>query len=293
MYHSNPAVVGTSPTPTQTGAGIGLSTNVTCAVATAVIATTTTTTTTATAGLRRVDRVAPPAKSGESQETVVDSGIEELDSRSSSDHHLDSILGLGSVRGERDRADRPDRGADLLDSYMTYLDGQTYEIHNSKTTATSTYPKSQRYRDGARPGVELRRQSTSTPSALQGSLHSQRQREEEEEQESRERADEGEIAHDGFSVRTTQSLSRPATLYLERARTPEVKPHWAEGPIGPSQPAEGPTQVGSPYLEGRKIHPPLPGMKASIINELNSKLQQMGSKGSEAWGSHRSLSRHR
>uniref|UniRef100_A0A3B4GFT7 SH3 and multiple ankyrin repeat domains 1 n=1 Tax=Pundamilia nyererei TaxID=303518 RepID=A0A3B4GFT7_9CICH len=68
-------------------------------------------------------RLPSTAKKGESQETVVDSGIEELDSRSSSDHHLDSIL-----------------------SYMSYLDGQTFEMQNATNLGRPTSPYFERPR---------------------------------------------------------------------------------------------------------------------------------------------------
>ncbi|KAJ8402507.1 hypothetical protein AAFF_G00365900 [Aldrovandia affinis] len=254
---------------------------------------------TGTSGVsRRTNRPPPTVKSGESQETVVDSGIEELDSRSSSDHHLDNIMGVVGVRGQRgERGERGERGGgvererggDLLDSYMTYLDGQTFEMHNAKTVI-STYPKSQKYREGGRAVSELRRQVSTAPppSHHPHSFHSQRRRGEEEEGEE----DEEENGQEGYDMRETQSLGRPTSLYFERPHTPEMKPLWGEGAGAGQVVVEGRSQVGGMYLEGRKLHPPISGMKASIINELNSKLQQMGNKGIEGWGGQRSLSRH-
>uniref|UniRef100_A0A8C6Y9Y8 SH3 and multiple ankyrin repeat domains protein 1 n=1 Tax=Naja naja TaxID=35670 RepID=A0A8C6Y9Y8_NAJNA len=64
-----------------------------------------------------VSSIAIPA--AEAPEAVTDSGIEEVDSRSSSDHHLETISSvstLSSMSGE---------GTELLDTYITYLDGQT------------------------------------------------------------------------------------------------------------------------------------------------------------------------
>ncbi|KAI1896280.1 hypothetical protein AGOR_G00093170 [Albula goreensis] len=251
-------------------------------------------TTTTTTGGRTVDHPPPPTKSGESQETVVDSGIEELDSRSSSDHHLDNILGMGGVRGERGErvgVGEGDRGGDLLDSYMTCLDGQTFEMHNAKT-ASSTYPKLQRYRDSGSAVSELRRHTSTAPA----SFRSQRRRDEEEvevERPGREEREEVGDVQDSYSE--TQNLGRPSSLYFERPRTPEVKPPWGEGGMGGVGEGveEGGGQARAVFLEGRKLQSPLSSMKASIITELSTKLQQMGSKGMEGWGGQRSLSRHR
>uniref|UniRef100_A0AAY5F0G3 SH3 and multiple ankyrin repeat domains protein 1 n=1 Tax=Electrophorus electricus TaxID=8005 RepID=A0AAY5F0G3_ELEEL len=183
-------------------------------------------------------------------DTVVDSGIEELDSRSSSDHHLDNILALsgGGVRERLERvgvggvaldrgggAAEGDRtsGADFLESYMSYLDGQTFEMHNTKAAnSASTYPKTQRYREGSR-AAELRRQTS-----------------------------------------TGQGLARSAVMYFDRPRTPEMKPLWGEGSAGAGQTVgEAGAQTAGAYLEGRKLHPPISSMKPSIISELSTKLQ--------------------
>uniref|UniRef100_A0A667XB97 SH3 and multiple ankyrin repeat domains protein 1 n=1 Tax=Myripristis murdjan TaxID=586833 RepID=A0A667XB97_9TELE len=205
--------------------------------------------------------------------TVVDSGIEELDSRSSSDHHLDSILalrlGMGGVTGDTERG-----GGDLLESYVSYLDGQTFEMQNA-TAAASTYPKTNRFRDGGRAG-DLRRQTSTAPA----SFHSHRRKEEHEEEE----AEEGEAEDDSYGVRDSQNLGRPTSPYFDRPRTPEMKPLWGEGQMAGEG---GPSGT---FLEGRKIYPPPSSMKPSIINELSSKLQQ---RGKDSWSSQRPLSRHR
>lgn len=233
------------------------------------------------------------AKSGESQETVVDSGIEELDSRSSSDHHLDSILALssGGVRERLERAVESDRtsGADFLESYMSYLDGQTFEMHNTKAASTaSTYPKMQRYREGSR-ASELRRQTSTAPPAY----HRRRGEEEPEEEEPEEGEEEDMGTRDGYSMSEGKGLSRSAVMYFDRPRTPEMKPLWGDGSTSATQiVTESGAQSDGTYLEGRKLHPPMSGMKASIISELNTKLQQRN-KGMENWGAQRSLSRHR
>lgn len=222
----------------------------------------------------------------------MDSGIEELDSRSSSDHHLDSIL--AGVRGDRlDRGERggggrmgggggtgeSERGGDFLESYMSYLDGQTFEMQNA-TAAASTYPKTNRFREGGRTG-DLHRQTSTAPA----SFHSHRRRDEQEEDEAEEGVAEDESGQDGYGVRDMQNLGRPISPYFDRPRTPEMKPLWGEGQMT----GDGGGQSGA-LLEGKKIYPPATSMKPSIINELSSKLQQ---RTKESWSSQRPLSRHR
>lgn len=219
----------------------------------------------------------------------MDSGIEELDSRSSSDHHLDSILALSGVRGDRlDRGDRgvgaggrmgggggagdSDRSGDFLESYMSYLDGQTFEMQNA-TAAASTYPKTNRFREGGRAG-DLHRQTSTAPA----SYH--RRRDEQDEDDGEEGMAEDDGGQDGYGVRDMQNLGRPTSPYFDRPRTPEMKPLWG---------GEGVDQSGA-LLEGKKIYPPASSMKPSIINELSSKLQQ---RSKDSWSSQRPLSRHR
>ncbi|TWW70345.1 SH3 and multiple ankyrin repeat domains protein 1 [Takifugu flavidus] len=230
----------------------------------------------------------PAAKKGESQETVVDSGIEELDSRSSSDHHLDSILALSGAGVRGDRLDRgrlgggggtgeSERGGDFLESYMSYFDGQTFEMQNA-TAVASTYPKANRFRDGGRTG-DLQRQTSTAPA----SFHSNRQREEQEEEEAEEGVAEDRSGQDSYGGRDMQNLGRPMSPYFDRPRTPEMKPLWGEGQMSNDggQPGTG--------LEGKKIYHSPSSMKPSIINELSNKLQQ---RSKESW-SQRPLSRHR
>uniref|UniRef100_A0A8C2DZ39 SH3 and multiple ankyrin repeat domains 1 n=1 Tax=Cyprinus carpio TaxID=7962 RepID=A0A8C2DZ39_CYPCA len=80
-----------------------------------------------------------------------------------------STAGMGSIggAGERVGATDADRtsGAEFLESYMSYLDGQTFEMHNAKAASTaSTYPKTQRYREGSRAG-DLQHQTSTAPPA--------------------------------------------------------------------------------------------------------------------------------
>uniref|UniRef100_A0A3P8S7R5 SH3 and multiple ankyrin repeat domains 1 n=1 Tax=Amphiprion percula TaxID=161767 RepID=A0A3P8S7R5_AMPPE len=147
--------------------------------------------------------------SGDWQDAVVDSGIEELDSHSSSDHHLE-MLGLSGLRGERGgiggdgRGGEGEKGGEHQDPCTTYSGGQTFEVHSAKL-ANPVFPKMTHYKEvgGRGPSVALRRQNSTNPAPLQ--------------------------------------LQRQSGL----------------------------------LMEGRRLHSPLSGVKASIINELSSKLQQM------------------
>ncbi|KAJ3600347.1 hypothetical protein NHX12_031332 [Muraenolepis orangiensis] len=249
-------------------------------------------------GARRPgDRRASPTSSkagGESQqEAVVDSGIEELDSRSSSDHHLDSILGVSGVRGhdrtpDRGGGERTGRaasesergggGGDLLDSYMSYLDGQTFEMQNATAAAGgATYPKPNRFREGGRVG-DLRRQTSTAPP----SFHAHRRRGEPDDEEPEE--GDAEDDHRGpYGSRDGQNLGRPSSPYFDRPRTPEMKPLWGDGPMA------GEGQAGA-YHDGRRMYQSASSMKPSILNELSSKLQQ---RSKESWSNQRALTRHR
>uniref|UniRef100_H2UVN0 SH3 and multiple ankyrin repeat domains 1 n=1 Tax=Takifugu rubripes TaxID=31033 RepID=H2UVN0_TAKRU len=148
-------------------------------------------------------------KSGDWQDAVVDSGIEELDSHSSSDHHLE-MLGLSGLRGERGGVGRGAEAEKLAENHdlcTTYSGGQAFEVQSARNPL---FPKMSHYKEGGGKGlsVALRRQNSTNPSPLQ--------------------------------------LHRPGTL--EEAR-----------------------------LDGRRLHSPLSGVKASIFNELSSKLQHMSS----------------
>ncbi|KAM8794752.1 SH3 and multiple ankyrin repeat domains protein 1 [Eudromia elegans] len=60
--------------------------------------------------------VASIAIPAEAADAVTDSGIEEVDSRSSSDHHLETISSVSTLSLSSE-------GAELLDTYVSYLDG--------------------------------------------------------------------------------------------------------------------------------------------------------------------------
>uniref|UniRef100_H3DKR5 SH3 and multiple ankyrin repeat domains protein 1 n=1 Tax=Tetraodon nigroviridis TaxID=99883 RepID=H3DKR5_TETNG len=171
------------------------------------------------------------------RETVVDSGIEELDSRSSSDHHLDSILALSGARMDRGGAaggrggggGESERGGDFLESYMSYFDGQTFEMPSPPPT-----PKPAGSETGAAPATCRGRPAPPRlPTTPAGSRRTRRRRR-------RARKD---------RPRTATGAGRPPAWRAPSRRT------WSDrAPL--------------------RLYPPSPSAKPSVVNELSSKLQQ-------------------
>uniref|UniRef100_A0A8C3SGF8 SAM domain-containing protein n=1 Tax=Chelydra serpentina TaxID=8475 RepID=A0A8C3SGF8_CHESE len=159
----------------------------------------------------------PPASSAipapEPPEAVTDSGIEEIDSRSSSDHHLETISSVSTLSS---MSGLSSEGAELLDSYVTYLDGQAFGGPAEKPGKLRARPFPAR-RDPATP--------------------------------------------------TSSTISVAACAESVFALTPAP----AQEP--PAPPRRSPTL---PWEESGAAKPsPVSAMKASIISELSSKLQQM------------------
>lgn len=217
-------------------------------------------------------------KSGDWQDAVVDSGIEELDSHSSSDHHLE-MLGLSGLRGERGGiggGGEGERGGEHQDSCTTYSGGQTFEVHSAKL-ANPVFPKMTHYKEGGGRGlpVALRRQNSTNPAPLQ--LHRQNNPEDARIDgalaDERRRKQSRSKMEDGFSSALAACLERP--MDTRSVGWDEVGEHELGG-VG--------VQRDGMVLDVRRLHSPLSGVKASIINELSSKLQQMsGMKSMDDW----------
>lgn len=222
-------------------------------------------------------------KSGDWQDAVVDSGIEELDSHSSSDHHLE-MLGLSGLRGERGGVGGDGRGGggeaekavEHQDSCTTYSGGQTFEMHSARVT-NPVFPKMTHYKEGGGrcPSVALRRQNSTNPPPLQLHRHSNPEDTRLDvalADEMKHKLNQSKI-EDGFSSALAACLERPMDSHS--VGWDEVGEHGLGG---------GRMQRDGMVLEGRRIHSPLSGVKASIINELSSKLQQMSSmKSMDEW----------
>ncbi|XP_075313537.1 SH3 and multiple ankyrin repeat domains protein 1-like [Odontesthes bonariensis] len=208
-------------------------------------------------------------KSGDWQDAVVDSGIEELDSHSSSDHHLE-MLGLSGLRGNRGGVGGDGRGVEGekgIEHQDPYSGGQTFEVHSAKL-ANPVFPKMTYYKEGGErgPPIALRRQSSTNPAPLQLQRQSNPQHsgldgslvDEKKHKQSLSKLE------DGFNSALAACLERP--IESRSVVWGEIDEH-----------EQGGVQRGGIVLEGRRLHSPFSGVKASIINELSSKLQQMSS----------------
>lgn len=159
----------------------------------------------------------------------MDSGIEELDSHSSSDHHLDKVGVRECERGERRKESMEVGGGrvagkDQLERRESLDSSAAYKMHNDATHI--------RTHQSGKPVPPLRRQ----PSAATFIQHPHRPRTHEEEDRGR-----------GLGI----------------------------GQVGGSEEGEL-GGVRGPLFMDRRLNSPLASVKASIITELSSKLQQMG-----------------
>ncbi len=186
------------------------------------------------------DRLPPALKSHDWPEVVVDSGIEELDSHGSNDHHMENFGERRELDGgrEKERAGRWRESTESgivgdgfkgdrrvsLDSTLSHPDKFAQEthkphVHKSKppNPHTQNMSKYHMHTENGRTGPPLQRQASTTPNMY-------RSREEEE---------------------------------LEQRRG-------------------GDAAVNMPAFMDHRLNSPLSNVKASIINELSSKLQQLG-----------------
>lgn len=217
------------------------------------------------------------SKGGEWQDAVIDSGIEELDSHSSSDHHLE-MLGLSGLRGERGGGGvggDAEKGAEHPDLCTTYSGGQTFDVLSAKL-ANPAFPKMTHYKEGGGrgPSVALRRQNSTNPAPLQ----LQRQSNPEDDRldgvaiDERKGRQSRSKMEDGFTSTLAACLERP--MEPRQVGWVDVEEHEVGERL----------QRGGVAMDSRRLHSPLSGVKASIITELSSKLQQMsGMKSMDNW----------
>uniref|UniRef100_A0A2K6AKD2 SH3 and multiple ankyrin repeat domains protein 1 n=1 Tax=Mandrillus leucophaeus TaxID=9568 RepID=A0A2K6AKD2_MANLE len=233
---------------------------------------------------------APPApQPGPDPPPGTDSGIEEVDSRSSSDHPLETISsastlsslsaeGGGSAGGGGGGGAGVASGPELLDTYVAYLDGQAF---GGSGTPGPPYPpqlmtpsklrgRALGASGGLRPGPSGGLRDPVTPTSPTVSVTG--------------------AGTDGLLA--LRACSGPPTAGVAGgpvAVEPEIPPvvplptasslprkllPWEEGPGPPPPPLPGP--LAQPQASA------LATVKASIISELSSKLQQFG--GSSAAG---------
>ncbi|XP_026114121.1 SH3 and multiple ankyrin repeat domains protein 1-like isoform X3 [Carassius auratus] len=213
--------------------------------ATAAVMSITTTMPLESASVTTSDRLPLVLKGRDWSEAVVDSGIEELDSHSSSDHHMEIFGEIRELEGGRDKERGGRRGESVesgivgdgfkgdqrvsLDSSLSHpnkLVQKTHKLHMHKSkppnpphakTQIQNMSKYHAHTENGRTGPMLRRQISTAPNMY-------RSREEEEQEQGR----------------------------------------------------GGEAAVKTPLFMDHSLNSPLSNAKASIINELSSKLQQLG-----------------
>ncbi|XP_057178041.1 SH3 and multiple ankyrin repeat domains protein 1 isoform X1 [Triplophysa rosa] len=183
------------------------------------------------------DRRPVAVKSRDWTEPVVDSGIEELDSHSSSDHHVENL----AERREKEGARQQEHGAgQRRESMESGIDGFKEDTrvsldlsHTEKVTQKKNMYKTK----------------PPNPPLAKPQMHNV----------SKFHAENG---------RSGPMLQRQASTAPNMYRSREVEEHeQARG-------SEGAGKI--PAFMDRHLNSPLSSVKASIINELSSKLQQLG-----------------
>ncbi|XP_012921786.1 SH3 and multiple ankyrin repeat domains protein 1 isoform X2 [Heterocephalus glaber] len=219
---------------------------------------------------------APPApQPGPDPPPGTDSGIEEVDSRSSSDHPLETISSASTLSSlSAEGGGGVASGPELLDTYVAYLDGQAFGGSGPPYPPQLTTPSKLRGRalgaaGGLRPGPSGGLRDPVTPTSPTVSVTGA--------------GNDGLLALSACSGPSSAGVAGgpvsvepevppvplPAAASLPRKLLP-----WEEGPGPPPPPLSGP--LSQPQASA------LATVKASIISELSSKLQQFG--GSSAAG---------
>ncbi|XP_045437578.1 SH3 and multiple ankyrin repeat domains protein 1 isoform X2 [Pipistrellus kuhlii] len=234
---------------------------------------------------------APAPQPGPDPPPGTDSGIEEVDSRSSSDHPLETISsastlsslsaeGGGSAGGGGGPGTGVAAGPELLDTYVAYLDGQAF---GGSGPSGPPYPMTPSKLRGSRalgagggglrssPGGGLR--DPVTPTSPTVSVTGA--------------GTDGLLALSGCSGPSAAGVTGgpvavepdgPPVVPLSSSASslPRKLLPWEEGPGPPPPPLPGPLAPAQASA--------LATVKASIISELSSKLQQFGGSSSSAAG---------
>ncbi|XP_037676032.1 SH3 and multiple ankyrin repeat domains protein 1 isoform X2 [Choloepus didactylus] len=210
-----------------------------------------------------------------------DSGIEEVDSRSSSDHPLETISSastLSSLSAEGGGGPGGPSGPELLDTYVAYLDGQAFGGGGAPgppyppqlMTPSKLRGRALGGSGGLRPGPSGGLRDPVTPTSPTVSVTGA--------------GTDGLLALGGCTGPSTVGVAGGPVVAVEPEGPPLPLPAasslprkllpWEEGPGPPPPPLPGP--LAPPQASA------LATVKASIISELSSKLQQFG--GSSAAG---------
>ncbi|XP_066874857.1 SH3 and multiple ankyrin repeat domains protein 1 isoform X4 [Kogia breviceps] len=226
----------------------------------------------------------PPApQPGPDPPAGTDSGIEEVDSRSSSDHPLETISSastlssLSAEGGAGGGVASVASGPELLDTYVAYLDGQAFggggppgpPYPPQLMTPSKLRGRALGASGGLRPGPGAGLRDPVTPTSPTVSVTGA--------------GTDGLLALSGCSGPSTAGVAGgpgavepegPPVPLPSASSLPRKLLPWEEGPGPPPPPLPGP--LAQPQASA------LATVKASIISELSSKLQQFG--GSSAAG---------
>lgn len=194
------------------------------------------------------DRLPTAVKGREWSETVVDSGIEELDSHSSSEHHM---VNLAEKRGGAQEQERS--VSRMRESMETGIIGDGFKedrsvsldsslSHTEKITQKTNNTQNKTYMHKSKPP---------NPPLAKTHMHNM-----------------SKFHAQTENGRTGPLLQRQASTAPNMYRSKEDEEH--------EQGREGDNAVKIPVFMDRRLNSPLSNVKASIINELSSKLQQIG-----------------
>ncbi|XP_051542855.1 SH3 and multiple ankyrin repeat domains protein 1-like [Myxocyprinus asiaticus] len=178
-------------------------------------------------------------------EAVVDSGIEELDSHSSSDHHMENLV---REKGGGQEKERGGRRRESMESGIVG-DGFKGDRRVSPDSSLSHTEKFAQKVNSAQNNTHTHKSKSPNLPPTKTHLHNM--------SKYRGHAENG---------RTGPSLQRQAST------APDIYRSREEHELGRG----GYTAVKMPPFMDRRLKSPLSSVKASIINELSSKLQQFG-----------------
>ncbi|XP_055037404.2 SH3 and multiple ankyrin repeat domains protein 1 [Misgurnus anguillicaudatus] len=195
------------------------------------------------------DRPTTTVKGHEWSETVVDSGIEELDSHSS-EHHMVNL----AEKRERGGAPGQERSVNrMTESIETGIIGDGFKEHQSVSLdlSLSHTEKITQKTNSTQNKVYVQKSKPPNPPLAKTHMHNM-----------------SKFHAQTENGRTGPLLQRQASTAPNMYRSNEEEEH--------EQGKEGDNAVKIPLFMDRRLNSPLSNVKASIINELSSKLQQIG-----------------
>lgn len=210
--------------------------------ATAAVMTVTTTMPLESTSVIAGDRLPQALKGRDWSEAVVDSGIEELDSHSISDHHLENFTERRDREGGQEK-EREGRRRESMESGIVGdgFKGDRRVSLDSSLSQTDKFAHKPHINKSKPPNQSLAKTHTQNMSKYH--VHAQ-------------------------NGRTGPPLQRQASTAPNMYRSREEE----EQELGRG----GDAAVKIPAFMDRRLNSPLSNVKASIINELSSKLQQLG-----------------